>query len=289
VVVRGSWGSGPGQFGRRRDPEAAQEAPMAVAAAGDELTVVDQVNRRMLRWKGGQALPPIALGGDQAQDLARAPGGRTLALDRLAEKNVQIYGPDGQRVNELPLAGPGIAREGLVTGVFADDHGIYVEREHGALLRIADASGNADPERPLLAGRPSRDGRLLLRAELEDGEGRVRVDAFDRSTGARRWSAPLAFGAFILQILMLDSDPEGRVYLAADVGREGELPPYPILDETVAVVRLDAAGAFDGRIDLPASATGDEMLRPLAVDDGGDVLALAPSEDGLAVMRYSFP
>src|SRR5436189_119932 len=32
VVIRGAWGSGPGQFGRKRDPESNPEAPMAMAA-----------------------------------------------------------------------------------------------------------------------------------------------------------------------------------------------------------------------------------------------------------------
>src|SRR4051812_15247784 len=31
-VVHGKWGSAPGQFGRRRDPESSPEGPMAVAA-----------------------------------------------------------------------------------------------------------------------------------------------------------------------------------------------------------------------------------------------------------------
>src|SRR5438094_367999 len=50
VIVRGEWGSRPGQFGRRREQESNPEAPMAIAAGGrGEFAVIDQINRRVQR------------------------------------------------------------------------------------------------------------------------------------------------------------------------------------------------------------------------------------------------
>src|SRR5205823_162122 len=101
------------------------------------------------------------------------------------------------------------------------DDGIYVERDHEAVVRIADAAGHSDPNRRELAGRPSRDGRLLLAAEIADaGAGDVLVSAVDRASGQPAWKQPIHLGVPIVHIITLDSDAAGLVYLAVDVGRE---------------------------------------------------------------------
>ena len=70
-----------------------------------------------------------------------------------------------------------------MTGVFADDKGVYVEREHTALVRIADGQGRSDPGREELPGRPTRDGRLFIAASIADRAGGLAsVRAFDRAT-----------------------------------------------------------------------------------------------------------
>src|SRR5262249_3743257 len=185
VVIKGGYGSEPGQSGRRREQEWNPEAPMAVAAgANGQLAVVDQVNRRILRYKDGKLVGTIAIGGDTVQDIAFGKDGKLLVLDRLVDGNVQGYGADGKLVDELASGGQGVPEGGRVTGLFSDDDGIYVERDHEAVVRIADKSGRADPNRPELVGRPSRDGRLLLAAEIADGgNGDVAVSAVDRASG----------------------------------------------------------------------------------------------------------
>src|SRR5206468_11932365 len=100
VIVQGGWGGEAGQFGRRRDAESNPEGPMALAVAGGEVAVVDQINRRVERFKDGKLAATIPIGGDTVQDLAVAPGGRTVLLDRLVDGTVQIYGPDGKLENQ---------------------------------------------------------------------------------------------------------------------------------------------------------------------------------------------
>jgi hypothetical protein len=76
--------------------------------------------------------------------------------------------------------------------------------------------------------------------------------------------------------------------VGADTGRESPAPPFAIVDEAIAVVRLDAGGAETGRLELPAFPTPDETFRPLTVDDEGAVYQMVPSADGLSVLRYAF-
>jgi len=289
TVVHGAWGSQPGEFARRRDAESNPEAPMAVVAAGGDVVVVDQINRRVQRFHNGKLVSTIQTGSDTIQDAAVA-GGKTLLLDRLADKNVQVYGADGKLTNELPIVGKGVPEGGGVTGLFADDQGIYVEREHATLVRIADASGNADPNRPELIGRPSRDGRSLLKAAIADrANGQIAVSAFDRQSGAPLWTQTIQVDEPILHIFTLDSDLHGRTYVAVDVGRESPAPPYQIVDEKIVVARLDQNGAPAGAIEAPPLGTADETFHPITIDDDGAVLIEYPRDSGLDVVRFVFP
>jgi outer membrane protein assembly factor BamB len=291
VVVAGGYGGGEGQFGRRRDPESNPEAPMAVAAGPDgQLAVVDQVNRRILRYKDGKLVGTINTGGDTVQDLAFGKDGKLLVLDRLVDGNVQVYGKDGKLVDEVAIGGKGVPEGGSITGLFSDDDGVYVERDHQAVVRIADGSGRADPSRPELVGRPSRDGRLLLAAELAgDGSGDVAVSAVDRASGQPAWKQVLHLGIPVIHIITLDSDRTGMVYVAVDVGRESPTPPYVIGDERILLARLGGGGAPRGMLEIPPLPTADESFRPITVDDDGSVYVMAAGDDGLTVTRYVFP
>src|SRR5262249_9712385 len=197
VVIKGGYGSEPGQSGRRREQEWNPEAPMAVAAGPNgQLAVVDQVNRRILRYKDGKLVGTINTGGDTVQDIAFGRDGKLLVLDRLVDGNLQVYGADGKLANEVALAGKGVTENGTITGVFSDDDGIYVESDHDSVVRIADAAGQSDQNRPPLAGRPSRDGRSLLAAEITDAAaGIVSVSAADRSSGQTTWKQSLELGS----------------------------------------------------------------------------------------------
>jgi hypothetical protein len=288
TVVHGAWGSAPGEFARRRDPESNPEAPMAIAAAGRDVVVVDQVNRRVQRFHDGKLTATIPMGGDTVQDVAVA-GSKTLLLDRLADKNVQVYGADGKLSNEVGIVGKGVPEGGGVTGVFADDDGIYVENQHASVIRIADASGNADPNRPELIGRPSRDGRYLLKAAIGDrASGTISVSAFDRQSGAPVWSQMVQVDEPILHIFTLDSDRHGRTYVAVDVGRESPAPPYQIVDEKIVIARLDQNGSPAGAIEAPPLGTADETFHPITVDDDGSILIMYARASGLDVVRFSF-
>jgi hypothetical protein len=290
IALRARWGSGAKELGRRRNPESNPEAPMAIAAgSGGDFAVVDQVNRRVQRYRDGKLVGTLALGGDTVQDVALGAGGRTVLLDRLADGNVQVWGPDGRLQNEITLAGAGVKEGGAVTGVFADDDGIYVERDHDTVVRVAAADGSSDPARPTLAGRPSRDGRLLLRAAIADAyTATVTVSAVDRRSGVVSFSQTIVLGAPILHILMLDSDARGYTYLAVDIGDEAPSPPYVITNERIEVVRLDGGGVPRGRLAIAAPPTSDESFRPISVDAEGVLYFMVPDESGLTVTRYRF-
>lgn len=293
MLIRGAWGSQPGQFGKRRDAESNPEAPMAQSAGKDgEVAILDQVNRRVERFRDGKRVLTIALGSDTAQDLALGAEGRTVVLDRLVDKNVQVYAADGHLLNEVSLdekSAAGVHSESL-TGVFSDRDGIYVEREHTSVLRIADVNGNRDRPPEELPGRPTRDGQLFIAATLVDARrGLVNVRAVRRPSLAPAWSQNVELGAPALHLLLLDSDARGNVYLAAETGHESPDPPYAIFDESLRALKLTASGTVAGSLTLPPLAGAEESFRPVSVDDGGALLVMSGDASGLYVSRYLFP
>jgi hypothetical protein len=280
--VRARWGNGKGELGRKKDPESAPEGPMSFAASGKELWVLDQVNGRIVA--GDRVL---AIEGETAQDLA-VKDGKAFVLDRLGKKEVDLY---GDASGHLPLVGGPVHEGGEVTGLFVDDGGVYVEREHTDLVRIGGLDGTPDPDRPVLPGRPVRGGTdVFLRASIvARGQPGVSVWAVARD-GTTLWQRGVALPHGVVHLSLLDSDRVGHVFLGALVADEGVAPPYALTNAQTVVVRLAAADGSDaGLITLPVAAGPEESFRELAVTDDGEVLQMLPGPDGVTITAYSFP
>ena len=282
VVVRAEWGGGSGQLGRDRPQEANPEAPMSLTTAADgTVLVLDQVNGRITRFgPDGRPLDPIRLGVDTPQDLALGGDGTIAVLDRLVSRRVAILSPDGREVGSLPLEGEGVPETGGVTGVFVDGEDVYVERENGPLVRIGDVEG-AEGDRAEVPGRPTRDGLSWIMAGLvEPLAGRFFVNSIARPSREHRYTRDIAVPMSLRQILLLDTDRSGIIYVAV-AGT-----PYGASEE-VEEVRLlclaPADGTTIGFAVLPPNLDPDETLREMTVLDGGGVLYAMRSDEGVTI------
>ncbi|MBL8956714.1 MAG: hypothetical protein JNK82_38425 [Myxococcaceae bacterium] len=275
VLVSFGWGSSKAQLGRARPRDGQPEAPMSVAAdAAGNTWVLDQVNSRIVRL-GGEA--PIPVGLRKPRDLAVAKNGNAIVV---SESTALVLGGDGHQVAEwkLPLK---------PEGVYADGDDVYVGLEGGATMRIGDTLGAADAQRPELPGWPTRDGRSYVSATLADGaRGRVVVMGFDRASKERRFIREIAFGMPVMNVLLIDSDAAGVIYLAAMGER---VPGGGYLAEPVPVVDLLCLDPIDGkplsRTELPANTSADETTREMAALPGGGVVYLLRSEGGAELRR----
>ena len=290
-LIDAKWGSAAGQLGRRRGSEEAPEGPMSFAVGpGGEVLVLDQVNARVQRF-GADGKPGAAINvaTDTFQDLAVDREGRVYALDRLADQEVAIFGPDGQPLAQVGVVGGPITEGGSVTGLSVGADGVWVEREHVESVHIAGPGGQPDPDRTTRPGRPLRDGSGFIGAALQDpAAGRAVVKVWDRE-GRPRWERPVTFPRPILQLLLLDSDLRGHVFVGAEVGVEDPQPPHDFTDLADVVIRLSQEGGAEaGMLVLPASEIPEEVLRRLVITDDGDVLQMLLSDDGAAIVRYAF-
>jgi hypothetical protein len=284
VVFFSPWGgSTKDQLGRERPQEGNPEGPMSLAQDGKgRLYVLDQVNHRVVRRAPDgtpEAVSELQLLG--AQDLAVGSDGSMAVLDRLASKAVALYDENGALRTQLPLAGDLVEETGLVTGVFVDGKDVYVEREHGPLVRIGDTDGSVANPRTEIPGRPSRDGKSYVNAGIIDAvAGRAYVSSIDRATNQHRFTRELRLNAHITSIQLLDTDKRGTIYFAAEVGDEQE-PPAIVLTCLEPLKGVPIGSAV-----LPANTLPEETFRDLTVlDDGGVVLALR-SEQGVTYTRY---
>ncbi|OJT26619.1 hypothetical protein BO221_00825 [Archangium sp. Cb G35] len=289
VIAELGWGSGSSQLGRDRPQEANPEAPMSLAVTplGD-VVVLDQLNGRLVRiGQDGKVLGTTPITQQTPQDVTVARDGTMLVMDRLRDKSVAIIDPEtGTLRGELPLQGQGIPEVGGITGTFVDGDSVYVEREHGALVRIGDLSGTADTTRPEVPGRPTRDGRsYILAAIIERPSGRLLVNAVDRQTNQQRYTREYRVQFPLMYITLLDSDRSGVIYL----GVAGELPTGKASPASEPGVRLFCLDPLDGKVlgqaDLPLNTMPEETFRDFAVLDEGGVVYQYRTEAGVSLRR----
>jgi hypothetical protein len=248
--------------------------------------VLDQLNTRIQIFEPGQEPRVVALPSDTFQDIDVDRSGRVVAMDRLATETIAFLDPAGSLDHTVPLAGAGVPEGGGVTGLFSRDDGVWVEVEHKELVRIADASGEPDPSRPAVAGRWSADGASLLRAALA-GPTTALVTSHPTSGHGADVSIPIEFSMPILAIHALESDADGRIYLAANLVREEEAAPFEVVDERETVVVLDRDGRELGRVEVAPPQGPEEQFRPIRVAPDGAIYQLVCNEAGATIERFS--
>lgn len=281
-LARLGWGSAPDQVGRRQDPESAAEGPMAIAAGRDgTLYILDQQHGRVLRRaKDGSFGAPIVVGSDTLQDL-RATNDGLAVLDRLGEKSLRRYDASGQLVDEKPLASFGVADPGGTTGLFVDGEGaLFVEESLAGQGRrvVHPLAGGA-----ALPGRPSRDGKQLLTAQIvREHPGTVRVIGLERS-GAPHFSAIVTVPSPVLGIVLCDSDVQGGIYVGVLHAVAPVAPARDFSDERLTLFRLDANGAELAQLSVPHPPSALESFRELELADVGIVWWMHPLPDGSGI------
>lgn len=289
TLIKGKWGAERGQFGRLKARESNPEGPMSFAVGKKgALVVLDQVNQRLQRFTPeGQLLSTQRIPTPTAQDLLIDDNGNALVLDRLGkDPKIHVYDASGNPKGTIPFTGDHVGEPGGVSGVFADADGVYVEVGHDKLVRVADGNGNPVSTRDTVPGRPTRDGRLYIKAGMLDkAAGRVYVQAHDKAQKLA-WEAALNLGGAVVHILLLDSDKAGNVYLGAEV----EETPAPQATYKTVVARLEGQqGKLTGQLILPPTTSDPtESFRPLTVGDDGTVYHLVHTVNGPTLTSYTF-
>jgi hypothetical protein len=256
---------------------------MSLAAAGDGLVVLDQINSRVVRFDAQGNASGTARATPTTQDVAVTKEGGLALLDRLARKEVTLVDAQGKEIGKLPLAGKGIEDPGLVSGVFVDGDRVYAERGHGGLVLLGTTDGTPAKERTELSGRPSRDGTLLLSAGITSPErGRLYLNVFDRTKNALRFTRVLDVAPRVKQIALLDSDARGTIYLGVVRGAGAN-------DEIRVGCHDPIDGLELGAVMLPVSTMPEVTFKDLVVMPVGRIIASVRSDQGVEYRVVTCP
>ncbi len=279
------WGSGPGELGHERPEEASASGPMSfVVDRQGAVFVLDQVNARVAVFEPGKAPHEFALPTDTYQDIALDPRGGLVLLDRLVTRAVLFLDAQGKTRHQIPLERPEVPDGGMVTALFAQPDGVWVEQEHAGLVRVALPDGTPDTRTTLAPGRPAPGG-TFVRAMLRDPR-RAEL-ARVAPSGAMASLARLEFEADVRQLSGLEVDDQGRLYVTASLFEETLTPPYRARDVGEQVIVLSPQGVELGRAVFPPGEGPDEQLRQIRLGDDGALYHLALSSQGATLRRIS--
>ena len=288
VVLRGSWGSGPGEFGRR--DEGSRPGPMALAVADDgTLHVLDQVNRRVQRRSAdGRLLAAVPISSETTEDLALA--GKdiwTLVLEPGANLGYRVerYAPDSPALR-VPLdRGVQLATGLFATGPVVAPH-LWVEQRHDTMVQVV-AAGRALPmsqQNRRVLGQPHRGIPGAHLTALRMSSQRAVVLRVDPALGASKLlqvNTPLP----LVAIQELLSHSSGRVYLGLFMAREAG-PPNHDWSEVRKVVLVWRPGQQRHQVVELAADQATDVFRPVAVGPGGDLYQLQTTEHQVLVRRW---
>jgi hypothetical protein len=218
-----------------------------------------------------------------------ARDGTIVLLDRLVDRSIALHDPSGALRARIPLEGVG--ETGALTGVFTDGADVYVEREHGPLVKVGDLAGTPSEGHPEIPGRPGRDGRSFLSAGIIDAAaGRAWVSSIDRASGQHRFTREIRYRAEIAAILLLDTDRGGTIYFAVelhDAVDDGAPAGQAGLRPWILLQCLDPLhGQPTGSAVLLANTLPEESLRDLTVPDDGGVVEALRSANGVSYERH---
>lgn len=282
-VFFAKWGGAENELGRETPSEGNPRGPTSFAVdSNGTMTVLDGVNGRLVRRSAdGKSSDSQSLDLVYPEDVAVGADGSTAVLDRFQGKAVSVYDASGKHRGKLALEGAGVPDTGSVTGLFVDGNDVYVEREHGPLVKIGNTSGTPSEPRTEIPGRPTRDGLSFLKAGIIEAPlGRVYVTSVERSTETHRFTRELRLAAAVHSILLLDADRAGTIYFAAEVqGAQGE-------PEVVLHCLDGKSGVPTGSAILPANTLPDETFKDFVVLDGGGVMQALRTQAGVSYTRY---
>jgi hypothetical protein len=277
-VAEASWGSGPGQVGLEQGRNLAPIGGSSFDVGADgAISVLDEANRRILRWRPGAAAPEhlrLGIHGTLA-DLSVGEDGTIYVLGTAADadgvQQLRAFGADGAAHVVVDLAGRGSAVRMGPSGP------VVLQQPAGQWMPAivnGDAVSPAQQARGGRAGRPHHGGGEVL--VLREGENEVRAALLGANGTRRTWrvrsdtslaevqlAEPYADGLVLVvrtytdaaaEFLALVLDRKGMArYFSLEANDWAETAPvsrFRLVDSSLYQLGSTPAGIFVDRFDL---------------------------------------
>lgn len=276
VLVRGTWGTAPGQFGKT--DEASRPGPMDFALTDDGLYVLDPVNARvqLFGWDGGfRTVVPI--GTKTADFLTVDERGRIIVLDAFVRRELRIFSPDGKRIAQADL--PDTLH--LPSAVLAVGEHVYVEERHSRVYEVGIAGGAPARVLDTLPGRP-----LAARgAPIQAAKAGTHGVAIRTACAAGAEPLSLQFARPVNAIVGIESDERGHLYVAVTTPRDAARDAWK---SDIVLAVIDSDGRLAGTLCLSDAYVTDHY-RKLAVSRAGEIIQMQTTEDEVRFVRWTLP
>jgi hypothetical protein len=252
------------------------------------IAVLDQVNARVLEFDpdGNPVREVVLPSGGFFQDIEVGKGGGILLLDRLVRTSIVVLDPDGSKVAEHGIQGPGIPEGGGVTASFLRKDGFWLEYNHEHVVRVLDGS-LGECTRTVLPGRHAGSGKRQVVAAIQGG-GAAEVRIVDSSTGSLLAGKTLAFDWDIGRIVWIEGDGGGGLHCMFHLVERGGPGSGNLPREKVAAVKLDGHLHRAGSFESPYTIGALEQFREFKAVGEGKVLQMTFTNEGVSIFEWRY-
>jgi hypothetical protein len=285
LVLSVPWGSGGSALGGLDGAEGASEGPMSFALAHNgDLVVLDQINERLARFDGaGNFVGELKIPAPTFQELEILDDGHVVLLDRLARAQLLVLDAGGNEVRAVDVVGAGIPEGGGVTGMFAEDDGIWLEFGHLQRVRLLDAKLAPCP-RTVRRGRAHSASTEVLAGI--DGHGGAQLWLEDEASGSILAQASVQTGQYLDRVIWVQTDASGDVHALFHLLELDPVDPRKVTFDGVLGVR------FDHTLQEIASYRSSftiqiwEQFREFRIAGDGTVYQMAFDDHGVRIIKW---
>ncbi len=287
-IVHVGWGSGPDALGHNLPDEGASEGPGGLTVGADgQVYVLDQLNQRIQRFKpSGTPNGSIPLPEGVFDDVELDGDAGFVLLDRFQRASIVYIDLAGAVRKEVTLAGTGIPEPSLITAMFLRSDGVWVEVNDSDVIRVANAKGEPDPDRPAVGGRFNPKGDTVFRQIVADDLQSLTMSKQAVPSGSPLEWAQTTFDGEIGATTGLEIGAE-KVYLSLRVQQLNPSDPAQIISQSHLLVGYGADGKELGRQTFPADTGAEEVFRPLRLGRDGNLYFIRCTEAGVEIVKVT--
>lgn len=274
--IEGSWGSGPGQFGRGENGDG---GPRSFFVDGQgKILVLDQENYRIQIFdSSGKFLKSLPLTNNSYEYFVVDPQTSRLALYNSKSRKVEILNANGSLFGEIPLP----KELGPINNLWYQGGEVYLERGAGQYYKYSEG---ADPIP--LPGKPVGSKGVVNVTQIDRGH--IEITCYEPGSDGQYsqvWQKTLPLVAS--EITSYQTDEKGNIFITFRhyITEERNGQKEVVLNE-MQTVQLDSQGNYLGDIEISSPQSSMETQKT-SVSPGGGIYQMTTSSEGVRISSFS--
>lgn len=284
TLIAGSWGNSSDAFGKA--DEGIDGPSSFVIGSNGDIYVLDQINQRIKQYDAsGEFKKVINIDRRTVGNIAIAADGAIYLLDPILTKSILQYDSNGKLVQQARLND----NFQFATSLQVRGADVFAENQREEMYKIIDSGRALESDNQVntkVPGKLKKDqaGTFMSARLLDKRNFHVLLTDYD---GKTKLKIKAESKLNINQLLLLDSDSKGNIYVGLEVYEEGPAPDYQFINNQIVVAKYDPSGKLAGKIEFPRGH-GFAPYKELEVDDKGNVYQLQTDDAGVKIVKWMF-